>query len=88
MITFYKKGTAHLTFKNLDLLAKFNIFAARGKNWLPPAFGKKRYKDLNPEEKRVVDSFMEDKTGKKYDAVVAHADYFLQAGSDTLNLTA
>lgn len=87
-ITFYKKGTAHLTFKNLDLLAKFNIFAARGKNWLPPAFGKKRYKDLDPEEKRVVDSFMEDKTGKKYDAVVAHADYFLQAGSDTLNLTA
>lgn len=87
-LTFYKKGTCHLEFKNLDLLAKFNIFAARGKNWLPPAFGKKRYADLNQEEKRTVDSFMGDNASRKYDAVCAHADYFLQAGSDALNLTA
>lgn len=87
-LTFYKKGTCHVEFKNMDLLAKFNIFAARGKNWLPPSFGKKKYQDLSQEEKRTVDSFMGDKTGKKYDAVCDHADYFLQAGSDTLNLTA
>lgn len=87
-LTFYKKGTCHLEFKNMDLLAKFNIFAARGKSWLPPAFGKKHYKDLNAEEKKTVDSFMGDNAGKKYDAVCAHADYFLQAGSDVLNLTA
>lgn len=87
-LTFYKKGTCHVEFKNMDLLAKFNIFAARGKNWLPPSFGKKKYQDLSQEEKRTVDSFMGDKTGKKYDAVCDHADYFLQTGSDTLNLTA
>lgn len=87
-LTFYKKGTCHIEFKNKDLLAKFNIFAARGKNWLPPSFGRKKYKDLSEEEKRTVDSFMEDKSGKKYDAVCAHADYFLQSGSDVLNLTA
>ena len=87
-LTFYKKGTCHLVFKNLDLLAKFNIFAARGKNWLPPSFGRKKYKDLSEEEKQVIDSFMDDKSGKKYDAVCAHADYFLQSASETLNLTA
>ena len=87
-LTFYKKGTCHVEFKNMDLLAKFNIFAARGKNWLPPSFGRKRSKDLSEEEKRTVDSFMDDTTGTRYDAVVAHADYFLQSGSETLNLTA
>ena len=86
-LTFYKKGTCHIEFKNMDLLAKFNIFAARGKNWLPPSFGRKRYNDLSAEEKRTVDSFMNEKGGKKYDAVCAHADYFLAAGSDALTLT-
>ena len=81
-ITFYKKGTAHLEFKNMDLLAKFNIFAARGKNWLPPSFGRKRYAEMDSEEKRVVKSFLGD--AKKYDAVVAHADYFLSSGSETV----
>ena len=87
-LTFYKKGTCHIEFKNMDLLAKFNIFAARGKNWLPPSFGRQAYKDMNAAEKRTVDSFMGEKGGRKYDAVVSHADYFLATGSDTLNLTA
>ena len=87
-MTLYKKGTAHIEFKNMDLLAKFNIFAARGKNWLPPAFGKKRYKDLNAEERKTVDSFMGEHSDRKYDAVCAHADYFLATGADTLTLTA
>lgn len=30
----FKKGTVHLDFKDLDLLAKFNIAAAEGKGWL------------------------------------------------------
>ena len=87
-LTFYKKGTCHIEFKNMDLLAKFNLFAARGKNWLPPSFGRKKYRDLDPEEKKTVDSFLDDKTGKKYDAIVAYADYFLSAGSDGLALPA
>jgi hypothetical protein len=27
------------------------------KNWLPPAYGKKKYEDLDIEEKEVIDSF-------------------------------
>ena len=87
-LTFYKKGTCHIEFKDKDLLAKFNIFAARGKNWLPPSFGRKHYRDMDQEEKRVVDSFMGEATGRKYEQVVAHQDYFLATGSDVLNLTA
>jgi hypothetical protein len=30
----YKKGTVHLTFKDLSLLAQFNQTAANGKNWV------------------------------------------------------
>ena len=35
-IRFYQKGTLHLVFKDLELLEKFNMLAARGRNWLPP----------------------------------------------------
>ena len=87
-ITFYKKGTAHLVFKNEELLAKFNIFAARGKNWLPPSFGRKHYKDMDEEEKKVIDSFMDETGGKKYEKIMAQADYYLNTGSSLLNLTA
>ena len=76
--TFYKKGTAHLVFKNMDLLEKFNMFAAQKKGWLPPEYGKKRYKDMSEEAQAVVDSFQGE---KKYDEVMARADYFLNAGT-------
>lgn len=33
-IRVFKKGTVHLDFKDLDLLAKFNIAASKGKGWL------------------------------------------------------
>jgi len=79
-LTFYKKGTAHLEFKDMNLLARFNIFAAKGKNWLPPSFGKKRYKDMQPEEQKVAKSFMG--TADRYDKVVQHANYFLAPLSD------
>lgn len=55
--TFYKKGTAHLTFRDPILLQRFNLFAARHKKWLPPSYGKKCYKDMDAEEKAVIDSF-------------------------------
>lgn len=75
--TFYKKGTAHLVFKDAELLEKFNLFAARHKNWLPPCYGKKRYKDMTKEEQHVVDSFQ----GKeRYEHIMAHADYYLDDG--------
>lgn len=83
-LTFYKKGTCHIEFRDMDLLAKFNIFAARHKKWLPPSFGRKKYKELNREEKAVVDSFMGEKA---YEQVVKRADYFLQDASQMLLLT-
>lgn len=76
-VTFFKKGTAHLVFKDMELLEKFNLFAAQHKNWLPPSYGKKRYKDMSPAEQHVVDSFQ---GRERYEHVMAHADYYLDAG--------
>lgn len=76
-VTFYKKGTAHLVFKDDDLLEKFNIFAGQRKGWLPPSYGKKRYRDMSQIEKHVVDSFQ----GKeRYEQVMAQPAYYLGAG--------
>lgn len=83
-LTFYKKGTAHIEFKDMNLLARFNIFAAKGKNWLPPSFGKKKYKDMTAEEQKVAKSFMG--TADRYDKVVQHAHYFLAPLSDSSQL--
>lgn len=38
-VTFYKKGTVHLTFNDLDILRRFNIFIAKKRNWLPSDYG-------------------------------------------------
>lgn len=79
--TFYKKGTCHLEFKDMDLLEKFNVFASQKKGWLPPMYGKKRYNDMTEEEKTVVDNFQ----GKEaYEKVMSNPDYFLNAGSNQL----
>ena len=56
-VSIYKKGTMHIVFNNEKLLLKFNIFGSQMKNWLPPAYGKKKYEDLDIEEKEVIDSF-------------------------------
>ena len=56
-ITFYKKGTCHLVFKNDELLKKFNIYGSQKKGWLPNGYGKKQYKEMTPEEKSVVNEF-------------------------------
>lgn len=79
--TFYKKGTAHLVFKDMDLLEKFNMFAAQKKGWLPPEYGRKRYKDMDKEAQHVVDSFQGQ---EKYEEVMARADYFLNAGTSPM----
>lgn len=83
-LTFHKKGTCHLEFRDMNILARFNIFAARGKNWLPPSFGKKKYKDMTAEEQKVAKSFMG--TPEKYDKVVQYAHYFLAPVTDSNQL--
>lgn len=74
-VSFFKKGTAHLVFKNTELLEKFNLFAGRKKGWLPPCYGKKRYADMDAEERHVVDSFQ---GRERYEYIMAHSDYYLE----------
>jgi len=56
-VTCYKKGTIHLTFRDKDILRRFNLAACKGKGWLPQDYGHKPYQELTTEEKEVVDSF-------------------------------
>lgn len=83
-VTFYKKGTCHLEFKNLELLHKFNVFGSQRKNWLPPCYGKAQYKDMTEEEKTVINEF----EGKEsYNKVMFNKDYYIQDTSNLLMLT-
>jgi hypothetical protein len=74
-VTFYKKGTCHIEFDNLELLKKFNIFGSRKKGWLPPSYGKAKYSDLSQAEKEVVDSF--DGGEVEYNKMMLNCDYYL-----------
>lgn len=56
-ITFYKKGTCHLEFKNMELLKKFNIFDSQRKGWLPHDYGRKNHQDMTAEEQNVINEF-------------------------------
>ena len=82
-VTLYKKGTMHIRFHNEELLERFNIYCSRGKNWLPPNYGKRTYADMPQEEQAVIDSFHgngEPASGKKrYAEILAKRDYYLQA---------
>lgn len=74
-LTFYKKGTVHITFKNMDLLKKLNIFGGKGKNMLPPRYGKVPYEDMTAEEKAVVNEF--DGSAEEYMKVYLQRDKFI-----------
>lgn len=71
-VTFFKKGTCHITFTNLEVLKKFNIYGSQKKGWLPPSYAKTNFKDMNKEEQEVVvafegkDSYKETMTNKEY----------------------
>lgn len=56
-VTCYKKGTIHLTFKDDDILRRFNVAACKGKGFLPHEYGTKAYWDMSEEEQTVVNSF-------------------------------
>lgn len=73
-IKLYKKGTCHITFKDQDLLDKFNIFGSQRKGWLPPGYGKKPYEDLDRDERDTVDTF---EGREHYERVVSNSDYFI-----------
>lgn len=84
-VSFYKKGTAHITFTCPDLLDKFNIYASKQRSWLPPNYGKVSYDAMSSDEKKVIDEFQ----GKEaYNNVLRRADYFLESGASLLRLPA
>jgi hypothetical protein len=83
-ITFYKKGTCHIEFKNDDLLHKFNLFGSQKKNWLPPTYGKVKYNDMTQEEKEIINQF----EGKQsYEKVMANRSYYIMNTNELLKLT-
>lgn len=64
-VSLFKKGTCHIKFKSEDLLLKFNIYGSQKKNWLPPGYGKKKYKEMTEEEKAVINEFQGEESYKK-----------------------
>jgi hypothetical protein len=83
-VTFFKKGTCHIEFTNLDLLKKFNLFGSQRKGWLPPSYGRSSYKDMSAEEKVVVDQFEGE---KEYERVMEQRDYFIYNSDGLLMLS-
>lgn len=73
-IKFFKKGTAHLVFKDERLLEKFNIYGSQRKGWLPPSYGTKSYAAMDDEERAVIDEFQ---GRESYEKVMADREYYL-----------
>ncbi len=84
-VTFYKKGTTHIEFKDLELLKKFNLFGSQRKGWLPPNYGKATYSQMTPEEKKTVEEF---EGQKEYNKTLKNKDYYLVQKSDLLQIAA
>lgn len=83
-VTFFKKGTCHIEFKSMDLLHKFNLFGSQRKGWLPPSYGKSRYKDMTREEKEVINQFEGESS---YSKVMNNQSYYLVKTEELLALT-
>lgn len=73
--TFYKKGTCHITFKDLDLLEKFNLYGSQRKGWLFHEYGRKAYKDMNTQEKELVKEFSGSE--EEYNKIFNAQDYYI-----------
>ena len=84
-LTFYKKGTTHIVFKDDELLAKFNLFGSQRKGWLPPSYGKVKYKDMTKEEQEIIKDYEGEES---YNKVLKNLDYYIYNPSKTLQITA
>lgn len=80
-VTFYKKGTCHIEFTDLELLKKLNIFGSQQKGWLPPAYGKKSYSDMDKEEQDVIDEF---EGVESYMETLIHPESYLYDSYDSV----
>lgn len=56
-LSFYKKGTCHIKFKDKKILEKLNRIGANKRGWLPPSYGKKAYSDMTEEEQACINEF-------------------------------
>jgi hypothetical protein len=74
-VTFFKKGTCHIKFKNEELLEKFNLYGSQKKGWLPPGYGKKAYSDMADEEKEVVKEFSG--SVESYNKIFTNQQYYI-----------
>ncbi|MCY8328860.1 DUF4942 domain-containing protein [Bacillus spizizenii] len=83
-VTFYKKGTCHIEFKDMEILKKFNIFGSQKKNWLPPSYGKVKYQDMTTEEKDVINDFEGEQS---YSETLNNRSYYIIDTSKLLMLT-
>lgn len=82
-VTFYKKGTAHIVFKDMELLKRFNIFAGQREGGLPPSYGKKAYSNMTEREKAIIDEFQ---GAEDYNEVFLNTDKYLVTGESLLAL--
>ena len=57
------------------LIFKLNIFGGKGKNMLPPRYGKVSYEDMTPEEQSVVNEF--DGGKEAYMNIYNHRDQYI-----------
>ena len=73
-VTFYKKGTVHITYTCPELIDRYNIYCAQNRKWLPPSYGKKKYTDMPAEEQAVIDSFQGEQA---YSKIMSKPDYYL-----------
>ena len=73
-VTFYKKGTCHLTFRDERLLKKFNIFGSQRKGWLPKGYARRRYEEFDAEEQAVIESF---EGQESYNETLMGSQYYL-----------
>lgn len=73
-VTFYKKGTCHIEFKDEELLKKLNIFGSQKKGWLPQGYGTKTYKEMDKDEQTVIDSF---EGSSEYEKTLQNRDFFI-----------
>jgi methylase of polypeptide subunit release factors len=71
-ISVYKKRTIHLTFRDENILRRFNVCACKNKSWLPPDYGVKEYRNMSPEEKEVVKEFEGE---KKYNSTMKQVGF-------------
>lgn len=83
-ITFYKKGTCHISWneETKPLIEKLNILAAKSRCWLPPSYGKKTYDEMTPQEQEVINAFHGGRKG--YDKVLQKKDFYLGSSSPML----